>query len=307
MSELVQPALTGSRRRQLEVLEYLYDNPAPTASQEVQFGPLEERLGRDTVQATIPPLIERGHIKSWPSLAGYSGAFLEPSGADVVEEVRAHRDNNAERGMAVRDAILRWLHAQGPGAQPVLSAFLDSSYAEFYGATFTEKDITHGSRWLHEEGYISGSGSLQGGILRPRITPKGTRVVESGRSVNDPQDQAPSQTYLNNFHGATGNVAIGSSNFTQNSTTVNQAADGLAAVVAAAREALDLLTAAGVDRDALTAVLGEAEAVAAAPAEPGMLRTALAKMQTVVATGAGSAVGAILVDRIADLLALIPG
>lgn len=309
MSELVQLRPTPSQWRQLRVLEYLYDEykkPGRSSSVEVSFDGLEDELGRDAIQAAVPALIQGGYVLSEPTLAGYPGAFLQPAGEDAVEQVRARRASIVERNKAVRDAVLYWIYDQGTGASPNIGKFEGSEkYNSFYGDTFTDDEIMHATTWLRDEGYITGSATNFGGIPRPSITSKGTRVVESNGSVNASQASPGSQIWNTHFHGNAGNVAMGSSHFTQNSVISTELADGMSDVVAAVREVVELLASHGVDPAALEDALGELDRAGSQKEDAGLLRAALTKLQSTLANGAGAAVGRLILGKIEELLGLV--
>lgn len=311
MSDLVQPNLTPSQWRQLRVLEYLYDEykkVGRSSSVEVGFNELEDELGRDEIQAAVPALIQSGYVWSEPNLAGYPGAFLQPAGQDVVEQVRARRTSTVERNKAVRDAVLYWIYDQGTGASPDIGKFEGSEkYNSFYGDTFTYDEITHATTWLKNEGYITGTATNYGGIPRPSITSRGTRVVENDGSVNAPQASPGSQIWNTHFHGNAGNVAMGSSHFTQNSVISTELADGMSDVVAAVREVVELLASHGVDPAALEDALGELDQAGSQKEDAGPLRVALTKLQSTLANGAGSAVGRLILGKVEELLGLVHG
>lgn len=191
MLDLTSPILTPSASVQLQILEYLYDSPDRSPSSETLIGPLDERLGHAQVQEAVSELAEAGAVSSFRSLAGHSGAILGVLGADTVEKVRRYRASQPERRNALRDAFLQWLGEQGTDRSPVITGFLRSSRNQFHGAPFDERELMQASEWLRDEGYISGAGTLQGGIPRPRITSKGVRTIENGARDDGPVPAAP--------------------------------------------------------------------------------------------------------------------
>jgi hypothetical protein len=237
-------------------------------------------------------------------MAGYSGAILSSAGADVVEEVRRLRAQRSGRNQALRPALLQWLYDQGIESSPVLTKFLDSADNQFYGAPFEESELHAASRWLHDEDYISGSGSLQGGIIRPKLTSKGVRAVEQGEDVNR-GPKASGATYFNtHVYGPASNVAVASNDFSQTSNTNNQAATAAAEVLAAVREVLDVLAANDPARRAeLQGALREAEV--AGSADPHLIHRVLTKVRDTVASGTAGAIGGVIVARIEAVLEML--
>jgi hypothetical protein len=304
MSDLLQPTLTRTQIQKLRLLEYLYDNPPEDGRAETPFGPgLEKDVSPDEFQRLVPALIDAGYVKSWPSMAGYGGALITPAGAEVVEKVRQLRSSVVERNMSVRDAVLYWLYEQGQGSSPVLSHIVESDRAFFYGAPFNDTELSQATVWLKDKGYIKGGGSNGGGIVRPMITPEGSSVVEQGRSVNEPPAAAPHHTtFETHVNAPAGNLAIGSSDFTQNATVVHQVADGIAEVVELVRESLAQLADKGADRDALERAVGEVEKVDPAKDSPETLRTALTTLKDKLTVGVTSVIANVIVARIDALL-----
>jgi hypothetical protein len=304
MFDLLQPALTRTQIQKLRVLEYLYDNRPQDGHLETPFGQeLEEDVSRDEFQRLMPALIDAGLVQSWPSIAGYDGALITPAGAEVVEKVRQRRGSLVERNKAARDAVLLWLYEQGQGSSPVLSHIVESDRAFFHGAPFNESELSQATVWLKDKGYIRGNGSHGGGILRPMITPDGSSVVERGRSVNEPP-AATSQhtTFETHINAPSGNLAIGSNDFTQNATVVHQVADGIAEVVELVRESLAQLADKGANREALERAVRELEKVDPAQDSPRALRTALTTLKDKLTVGVTSAIAAVIVARIDALL-----
>ena len=303
MSNLVEPNLTAGRRRQLRVLEYLYDAHGKSSGSETPISPLSDEFGeRGLVQDAVRQLVGARLVQAFESMAGYSGAILSSAGADVVEEARRLRAQRSGRNQALRPALLQWLYDQGIESSPVLTKFLDSADNQFYGAPFEESELHAASRWLHDEGYISGSGTLQGGIIRPKLTSKGVRAVEQGEDVNR-GPKASGATYFNtHVYGPASNVAVASKDFSQTSNTNNQAA--AAEVLAAVHEVLDVLAANDpVRRAELRGALREAEA--AGSADPHLIHRVLTKVRDTVASGTAGAIGGVIVARIEAVLEML--
>lgn len=307
MSSLEAPVLSATRARQFRVLEFLYDAPGRSSSQETPIEPLSDELGAEQVQDALQALVDMGLVSSWASIAGLNGGILRPAGEDLVERVRRVRTSSVERNKAVRHSLLHWIYEQGIGAHPTLDHFLESEHNQFYGQPFSRSEVHQASRWLRESGYIDGQGAFGGGIVRPRITVKGTQVVESGADVNSPHTAPVQQTFHTQFNAQVSNVAVGSSGFTQTVTTVDpQAVEAATKALDLVRETLEALAQAGADRAVLTEALEQARTLDPAK-EPGAIRAVLTKLKTTIAVGAGGALGRVVVEQIERALELLPG
>jgi hypothetical protein len=117
-----------------------------------------------------------------------SGIFPSPvritaRGRAETDERHRRRDDPARRRPACREAFLRWAYAQG-GEAVRESEFLTSPAARYEGGTFTEDEMNAALRFLENDGMIIGlqqHAMGNGGpmILRPTLTPRGHRYVES--------------------------------------------------------------------------------------------------------------------------------
>ena len=107
-----------------------------------------------------------------------------PAGAALVHTRQERRKNHKLRAMACRDALLDWCYTVGDVAN--LAHFPDEVRAHFEGDPFTEEEIEQASIDLKEKGFVQGSGTLQGGIIKPRVTAERKAVVEThGSSISD--------------------------------------------------------------------------------------------------------------------------
>jgi predicted nucleotide-binding protein len=88
--------------------------------------------------------------------------------------------------MAARDGLLAWLYEvtlKGNRA-PAIADFRNSTYGGYYGREFTENEIEDATRWLLDQGFITGTPTFGGGVARPSISPLGERVAESGQPIS---------------------------------------------------------------------------------------------------------------------------
>jgi hypothetical protein len=198
--------LTQDQWRQLQLIDWLYDSadgqpdryvtidraraacpfsgdPNPAESLDRTFGCLyRERLVHFVLSRTA-----EGDVPV--------RAALTRAGADVVQQMRRRRADPAARRPAARDALLRWLYERAAAGEhvPYLHNFWESGYARFLstrGDFFAIAEIDDASRWLRDEGYISGPEAAGGGIVRPRIEAKGERLVENDRSASEDRTAA---------------------------------------------------------------------------------------------------------------------
>jgi hypothetical protein len=131
----------------------------------------------------------RGWIQLARDMGGGCDARLLSPGRAELERLQALYDDLPGRFAAARDALLHWLNEceLTPNERPQISAFFTTRYSYFHGQHFGNDEINKASRYLKDLDLIDGEGGWGGGIPRPRITTKGQLLVQSGRSVNDPQ------------------------------------------------------------------------------------------------------------------------
>lgn len=159
----------------LELLERLYgyrdENPNRYLNVAKEFGPECRNAAAYLVNNGLCLEAGEGHLA------------ISDRGADELLEVRRRREDSVNRRKAARDAVLHWIDRAEGQANPIVERM--GSYGRYLGQSFTTQEVEVATRWLRDEGYIEGVGTSEGTVLRPRITTKGQKAVESGRSVND--------------------------------------------------------------------------------------------------------------------------
>lgn len=298
----------------LRLLDWIADNGGTAPLQIVDLGPLFDGQEQDEARATaghLQALEESGLIRLQKTMGwgGWSCDVLAP-GLDLTEQLHERRDNPLRRRQAARDAFLRWLFdcTLNGDTSPSAEDFFPSEYGSYYGRTFTDREIETASEWLRDEGYLKGQSFYGGGILRPVITTKGERVVESERSVNaDAQQPAPYSATTVNVTGSGNNVAANSSNVSQ-TTTVTMTDENSRQLLGLA-ESLAKLTGSGLlelneDQTQEAALVVESlRETAEQDAVPGQdVRTVLDKAKTVALAGAGTAIGQTFVAAVDQVI-----
>ncbi|MEV6432963.1 serine recombinase [Nocardia sp. NPDC051463] len=129
-----------------------------------------------------------------------------------------------DRMWNVRDAILLWLYQEkisgNPAPRPDLGRLAtDVGWA---AEPIADGDWGQATSYLKSEGYITGSESWGGGVIRPMITSKGENTAAAKKSVRPGSTQPANTTGVTNNYHITNNgpaqVAIGSSDFNQTLT-----------------------------------------------------------------------------------------
>jgi hypothetical protein len=139
--------------------------------------------GSDPVETQLNALADRG----WLTLGGdYDGINyqLSSAGADTARAIRDRRDNAIRRRVDARDAVLYFVSGHGPRA--TVDELLASDNSWYFDRQLTVAEIEESANFLEAEGWISTQGSWQG-LMWMDPLPKGDRLVETGKSVNDPQ------------------------------------------------------------------------------------------------------------------------
>lgn len=292
--------LPSSQVRELQLLESLYELQQEVGDGQLfGFHELFESLEHDQKRALgneLRGLKDRGllHIEETLVWDSWSGLLL-PAGREAVETVRHIRSNRGPRRMHARDAVLQWLYDQNAHgvSSPVLKVSAMGSFGLYFGEPFTDEEIAAASTWLKELDYVSGSGSWGGGVLRPSITAKGERAVESGRSVND-QEAGGQGGVSVNVSGRGHSVAVAAhSPGAQQSIALGR--DDRSQVHDVAQALMEMQPLLGLDDDGQARaqqVVAQLQQLADSPdSTTEDVKTALESMKAVVLSGVGTAGG----------------
>ncbi|MCA0146446.1 hypothetical protein [Blastococcus sp. LR1] len=297
--------LTPSTQERLRLLDWIADQGGTTPKEFVALGALLEGEEREAALALIGHLetLEGNGVLSLQKTLGWGGwsCYVTPRGVELIESLRAERGDLLGRRKASRDAFLHWLYdcTLKGNRVPNSSAFFGSSYGNYFGHQFTGDEVAAASDWLKTEGYITGSLTWNAGIVRPSITTRGERIVESGRSVNDDSPaaaNAPSHITTVNVSGTGHNVATHSPGAVQ-TATVTMSDDNRKLILPVADNLDGLLQAGllGLDEEQsaeAVEVVSELRRAADEPeVEGGALRRLLEKAKSVAIAGTGAAMG----------------
>jgi len=290
--------------RQVLELDRLY-SLAPSGTR-VSVAPLYEGLSRqeqDTVYQDLNDFHKNGLIDLADCFT-YEDAdcVVTAHGARYIEAIRKQRDDVIARRKTARDAVLRYLFAAkvGNNNPSDVADFLATPYSIYLGVQFTKNEFDDAVDWLLKAGLINGTKTFGGHLLRPSITHEGDITVESGRSVSDPKPEAGSTTTVNvTGHGNA--VQAGSAGATQTVTiTMSITDDHRQQTLNLAKAIEEASGALGPEAAELPSELRAA--VEAGQDDPGVLKKALAKANTVLMSGATSALGKLLLQGSTGLL-----
>lgn len=174
---------------------------------------------------------------------GFDGlaAAITTSGRQDVEARRIRRHDRAQRNVAIRDAVMRWLYANAPA--PDLAPMRASHRYE--GEPLTERELDAALQYLLDKGLVTGNNVAEAVLINIELTDRGIDCAEdSGGSVSDYLRQQGSGNTTVNFHApVTGStVAWANRDVTQTAhATTGVAGDELAALVSAIKQALPVL------------------------------------------------------------------
>jgi hypothetical protein len=306
--------LTPSVRERFRILIWIGDNGGTSPGRIISLTGLLGTGDQEADQGTAAHLLdmeEAGLLNLQTTLSWSSWSCdVTASGVSLIEEVRATRDGALGRRKECRDAVLHWLYNEDLGGtrSPNISAFPKSPFGDYLGQPFTAKEIADASDWLKAEGYINGSSTWNAGVIRPSITARGQKVVESERSVNaQAQQPAPYSVTTVNVTGSGNNVAANSSNVTQ-TTTVTMTDENSRQLLGLA-ESLAKLTNSGLlelneDQTREAALVVESlRETAEQDAAPGQdVRTILDKAKTIALAGTGTAIGQTFVAAVDQVI-----
>ncbi|MGJ9404053.1 hypothetical protein [Arthrobacter sp. KK5.5] len=234
MSDLEAKLKSSRTLRQYDLLADAVRIADAQRSESVMMEPLygfgQDRWGvnENAIDQDITHLMQLDYLFFERSAVGIGDFHLKQAGRDAAEEFEALRLNPRKRAMVIPDLMLRWLYGEylNGNESPVIDGFLKSPHGNFYGSPFTEAELTRASYRLLEDGYISGTGSHGGPVIRPSLRAKGIKVAEQDGSVSAPAASAVGNVH--NYHVSVSNsqginVAAGSSGATQSNTlTANQ-------------------------------------------------------------------------------------
>ena len=243
-------------------------------------------LLRDLQALEAQGIIELRLVMPW-TMSHYR---MTTGGVMAMEQIEEHRNNPGLRRRMIRQPLLQWLYNENVAGrtQPNITGFVTSDLGHFFHSSFSEAEAMSATSWLKDEGLITGTGVWGGGIPRPRITTKGERLIESGRSVND--DIAPAVSTSVSVTGDGNVVQAGSPHALQTATVSLTSTDRKIA-----NQVADLLE--------QTATLGQVPDVEVLATnlrtsvnvdvqDPTLLRRALTGLVDKLADGTGTAIGA---------------
>lgn len=141
------------------------------------------------------------------------------AGRQAAQEFR-DAANRRRRSRACRRALLMWIfdRDRDPDSAHQIQEAPESWY---YGRQFTEDELTEAGRDLLRRNYITGSGTLQGPVLRPKLSPRGEQCVEyfDGDPTLMEAPRTENGPVTNNYQSA---VYGGNVNLNQGGTNVTQ-------------------------------------------------------------------------------------
>ena len=257
---------------------------APVDAQFVGIVSDDERLLKTAARA----LGDEGLAVTESGLSPEISLQTTAAGQALVQTRNERRGNRKLRPAAARDALLDWCYQVGEVAN--IGNFPSAVQAHFEGDPFTEDEISQASRDLNERGFITGTGSMGGGIARPSLTAAGRSVVEdydSSIRAYETRDQTPrGHATTINFDGGSfsGQLTVGDHNqVTQNNGSMDPEFGELVKAVLESASGTS-----GEDRVAKIVAQLQLEAVEESP-EPTIVSKALERLQDTAAKTGSSA------------------
>lgn len=256
MPAVEEIAQSNTGLRHLRIMTALTELEQLDSNRQVGVSPLykdSERFGLDRqgLSSDLDALQDRGWIWFERSAAGIGTVIVAQPGVDAAEEFKELKNNPRRRVQEIRDAILNWLYDLylGDDHAAGISDFLTSDRAHFFGEPYTEGEFTRAVRWLRDEEYVKGIGAFGGELVRPELTAKAIRTIETGKSVNELLTSAGVNVTEVHVQGSSGvNVAVDSSNVTQSNTLTQGQIDQVEKMLGSVRAMLTPSTA-GVSDD----------------------------------------------------------
>jgi hypothetical protein len=102
---------------------------------------------------------------------------LTGAGHRQIDQGKHLRSNNTARAAACRQAILLWLYNDGRGAAGT-DQFIPAGTYQFYGAPFTEDEVSNAVIYLLDRGLIQGIKKSGPALALPVLTTDGIECIE---------------------------------------------------------------------------------------------------------------------------------
>ncbi|BCW84096.1 hypothetical protein NicSoilE8_17690 [Arthrobacter sp. NicSoilE8] len=226
MSVVETLAQTLVGQRQLRLVEALTELEPLDNHQQVGVSPLRaesEKWGLESgaITSDLKYLQSIGLVQCFESVAGINNVFIKQPGLDAAGEFKQLKCDLRKRVQEIRDAVLNWLYdlyLQDVQAAST-NAFVASDRGNFFGEPYTQSELDRAVRWLRSEEYIKGVAVYGDELLRPVLTPKAIRTIETGNSVNALLTSAGVNVTEVHVQGSSGvNIAVASSNVNQSNT-----------------------------------------------------------------------------------------
>jgi hypothetical protein len=290
--------------RQLRLVEVLtglgpVDDHHQVEIEALEKDPAQFGFSTASLESDLKVMKSWDWVDFWPSMEGIGSVMVKQGALDAAKEYRTFMKNKVRRNKACRDAYLHWLYEgdDSPGDF--------HSECTFYGSPYSELELKDAKNWLDEEGFIVGKKTADNGIYYAQITSKGTRAVESGRSVNDWHAGGILMTDRSiNITGSSNvNVAQDSSNVTQSNTLTQEQLGKISDVIESYRALSGALNFPEEQLEVAETLVGELEEEAAdVNAEPGKIRKALERLTGIVAEHGAKGVSTALISVIEQAL-----
>lgn len=296
--------LTGAQVRSLRVLHAIWRGANGRANENVSSDTVHANLSAPVpldvdLDAELRILKSRSLVDYWAGGAGIGAAFLTPEGRNLAEEFDAQRRSLPHRRRQLREDYLSWLYneIEGHDRRPTPDGFLATS-PSYLGEPYSESDVQKVGAWLRDHGFITGQGAWQyDAPLHPQLTAKGSWVIETGRSPNDPPPSTSAQ-YTTVVHGDA-NVANASTAVSQQLAT----SGGWIADAKTLLDSVDQAMPALRDADEVSKLIAEARAeIEVKNPEPGRVKKALSKLGDFLGRSGSGALGGVLAKQISDLI-----
>ncbi|NUU30944.1 hypothetical protein [Arthrobacter sp. C9C5] len=244
----------------------------------------------------LEALLDRRWIFYEKASGPVTDVTITRAGMDVAEEFEHFRSDPRKRAQAARSSVLQWLYdeyLQGKSS-PNISGFSTSKYGTFYGADFTEGEITRATRYLRDRQLIQGKAAMGGPIVRPQITPHGIQTIEHDdepAAVIASERASVTHNYTIHNSGQM-NLAAGSENVSQSMTLTSTQINDARMAANAFSQTLPILGVPHERQAEAEQVIAELEEETASPdPQPGKLKTLLNKVVEIAILG--SAEGAV--------------
>lgn len=275
-------------------------NAHPSAGPVFMTDKVAEDMGADP--ASVGEIFDLFSTAGWGATTQYLGSqytvhlTIDGAGKVVLRDYAEQSRARARQVNACTDALLHWLY-EYDGESVSSSDFATDPRANYFGEPFDASIIQAAADSLKDQGLATGTGTMQGVMLRMNITPTGRDVVDAfdsdvraWRTRELTGRQGDVNVRVDGSSAVT--VAVHSPGATQSVVTTTDHRIQILGLADAFSQTLPVLGLSGSDHEDAERLITELRQIGQEDKpEPGRIRKLLDGVKSLAVAGAGSAAG----------------